>query len=65
MADPVRERCIHLDQRVRWFGYRQDHGRKLHLFQCLGCGKSFASQVPLPAKSATGPLESLSGLSRL
>ena len=65
MAERVRDHCIHLDQQLRWFGYRQEHGRKLYLFQCLGCKKSFASHVPLPAKNATGPLETLTGLSRL
>lgn len=57
--------CIHLDQKLRWFGYRLDHDRKLYLFQCLGCGKSFTSQVPLPVMNATGPLESVSGISHL
>ena len=62
MPDRNAQHCIHLDQRFRWFGFRQDHGRKLYLFQCLGCGKAFTSCVPLPSKDATGPLESLTGL---
>jgi hypothetical protein len=57
--------CIHLDQKLRWFGYRQEKGRKLFVFQCLGCGKAFSSAVPLPGINTNGPLESLSGLRNL
>jgi hypothetical protein len=65
MAEPVHSPCIHLDQKLRWFGYRQEQGRKLYVFQCLGCGKAFTSIVPFPAKDATGPLESLTGIGSL
>ncbi len=65
MAEQDPAHCIHLDKPLRWFGYRQENGRKLYRFQCLGCGKSFTSIVPLPAKNATGPLDSLSGISLL
>ncbi len=65
MTEQSRAHCIHLDQPLRWFGYHMEQGRKLYRFQCLGCGKSFTSIVPLPAKNATGPLESLTGISHL
>ena len=65
MSDSTHEHCAHVDQKLRWFGYRQHQGHKFYLFQCLGCGKSFASPHPLPSQDATGPLEALSGLSRL
>ena len=65
MAPKSAQHCIHLDQQIRWFGFRQEHGRKLYLFQCLGCGKVFSSRMPLTLKGVTGPLATLTGLSRI
>lgn len=58
-------RCIHLDQQLRWFGYRQDHGRKFYIFQCLGCGKTFFSRTSLLIKGVTGPAAKVTGLGSL
>ena len=60
MESKVAPHCIHLDQKLRWFGFREDHGQKLHVFQCMGCGKTFASRTRL----ALGPQGTLTGLSQ-
>jgi hypothetical protein len=61
MDAKVAAHCIHLDQELRWFGYREDHGCKLYVFQCLGCGRTFASRTALVLKGAAGPQETLTG----
>ena len=55
------QHCAHLDQRLRWLGIRNAKGRKVYLFRCMGCGKTFSSHSPLSIEHDTRLLTNLSG----
>ncbi|KPL02660.1 MAG: hypothetical protein AMK75_02395 [Planctomycetes bacterium SM23_65] len=52
--------CTHLNQHLRWLGVRCDHGRKVYLFQCSGCGKTLSTHTSLTPGQETASLLKLS-----
>ena len=65
MTDGPVQNCTHLDQHLRWLGIRNDHGRTVYMFQCLGCGKMLSSHTPRALQAETRQMVDLSRLAHV
>jgi len=56
MNDDAATQCTHLDKRITWLGVRKLGSRKVFVFQCQSCGRTFCTHTPFLSMTDTRQL---------